>query len=689
MKKQFLRAICLIIFTVPFQNCFAQYWNDNGNSGTNPSTNFLGTIDATDLVLRTNNTEKLRLKSGGNLGLGITAPNYLLHLHTATTGTEVFEQFTNGTTNSTSTDGFRVGVNSSNNAELRMYESAPMTFFTTSLERMRITAGGDVGIGITAPARRLDVASAGYQLRLTYSTNGSVTDLGTNGYGQLIIDPGGSTPAVGINQSTNALFATLDVNGTAALRVVDQDNSLTKILVWNSAGNKEIKWKDGTNMLTTCGGSIAGYYSLFSSATTACTGHIFDDGANIGVGISSGILGKLHVVQTDVNSKSIYATNTGNSSYTMYATNTGSSSYLFYGTNTGSASIGADITAKGYGVHSVANGEGIGGLFGVYGVAIGSSNTGTTANTPGSIGVHGFINTNTQSSCTNIGVKGLSEVAKGATTTKTNVGVWGEANGGDSNTGVYGVTVGTGANDWAGYFSGPVTITGNGFVNGTTQILSDENLKTDIQDINDADDVLSKLHPVKYFFGNDAYAYMHLPQEQQSGLLAQEAKLILPQIVKDEMIPAVLDSNGNVIKEAFNAETVNYNALIAYLIRGYQELKAKQDECCNGGMRLQDQGSNPSQTIKIVSESIAQLGDCVPNPTSGNTIITVRVPEKISEALIILTDQLGNEVFREAITNRGYSDLNIETSQMENGIYHYSLITDGQLIGTKQLVKQH
>jgi hypothetical protein len=40
-----------------------------GNSGTNPTTNFLGTTDATDLVFRTNNVEGMRLTSSGDLRL--------------------------------------------------------------------------------------------------------------------------------------------------------------------------------------------------------------------------------------------------------------------------------------------------------------------------------------------------------------------------------------------------------------------------------------------------------------------------------------------------------------------------------------------------------------------------------------------------------------------------------------------
>ena len=53
----------------------AQGWGVTGNSGTNPSQNFLGTIDSQDFVVRTNNTERLRVYSGGDIAIisGTTA----------------------------------------------------------------------------------------------------------------------------------------------------------------------------------------------------------------------------------------------------------------------------------------------------------------------------------------------------------------------------------------------------------------------------------------------------------------------------------------------------------------------------------------------------------------------------------------------------------------------------------------
>jgi len=44
-------------------------WQTFGNSGTNASTNFLGTTDSVDMVIRTNNQERLRVYAHGNVRL--------------------------------------------------------------------------------------------------------------------------------------------------------------------------------------------------------------------------------------------------------------------------------------------------------------------------------------------------------------------------------------------------------------------------------------------------------------------------------------------------------------------------------------------------------------------------------------------------------------------------------------------
>lgn len=49
---------------------FAQTWNLTGNSGTNPTTNFLGTTDNQFLILKANNSEGLRILPDGGVRVG-------------------------------------------------------------------------------------------------------------------------------------------------------------------------------------------------------------------------------------------------------------------------------------------------------------------------------------------------------------------------------------------------------------------------------------------------------------------------------------------------------------------------------------------------------------------------------------------------------------------------------------------
>lgn len=51
------------------------FWALKGNAGTTPATNFVGTTDNNDLALRTNNTEKVRIKANGAVGINQPNPN--------------------------------------------------------------------------------------------------------------------------------------------------------------------------------------------------------------------------------------------------------------------------------------------------------------------------------------------------------------------------------------------------------------------------------------------------------------------------------------------------------------------------------------------------------------------------------------------------------------------------------------
>ena len=59
--------------TIPTTN-----WSLTGSAGTNPATNFIGTTDASDFVVRTNAVERTRITSSGFVGVGTSSPVHQL-----------------------------------------------------------------------------------------------------------------------------------------------------------------------------------------------------------------------------------------------------------------------------------------------------------------------------------------------------------------------------------------------------------------------------------------------------------------------------------------------------------------------------------------------------------------------------------------------------------------------------------
>ena len=179
------------------------------------------------LSFGTGGTERVRITSGGNVGIGTTAPNTTLQVDGATTFRNAKGQYSS---HFPFTDD-NVYISG---------ENIILRTTTNGTERMRITSGGRVGIGRSNPDYTLDVSSAETQTRLRL-TNGSDEQTiflrgGDNNFGIYddrrnqtwlryvseadvddrtlsLMERGGN---VGIG--TNAPTATLQVNGTTTFR---------------------------------------------------------------------------------------------------------------------------------------------------------------------------------------------------------------------------------------------------------------------------------------------------------------------------------------------------------------------------------------------------------------------------------------------------------------------------------------
>ena len=114
-----------------------------------PSTTHNATVLTTsthDLLLGTNNAERLRITSAGQMGLGTNSPNGLLAL-TAASGRLL--TLRNSTTGSGSGDGSYLALNGSD-FQIANAESANVILYTADTERLRIDSSGRLLLGLNS-----------------------------------------------------------------------------------------------------------------------------------------------------------------------------------------------------------------------------------------------------------------------------------------------------------------------------------------------------------------------------------------------------------------------------------------------------------------------------------------------------------------------------------------------------------
>jgi fibronectin-binding autotransporter adhesin len=197
------------------------------------------------LVLGTNNAERLRITSGGNVGIGTTAPGQSLHVYNGggnlgyKTARFDSNDTANGTrvliTNSgnTSNRGFALVTGGSggtgpgaNNFSIGYY-NADSTFVTQNM--LVVTSAGNVGIGTTSPGAKLDV-------------NGDISITVPNANTSLLLkrDVSGTVYTYG---SLNNAGSDFNINGTGNVFInADSDSDSTSTDRNVTFGNRGVEY---------------------------------------------------------------------------------------------------------------------------------------------------------------------------------------------------------------------------------------------------------------------------------------------------------------------------------------------------------------------------------------------------------------------------------------------------------------
>jgi hypothetical protein len=240
----------------------------------------------------------------------------------------------------------------------------------------------------------------------------------------------------------------------------------------------------------------------------------------------------------------------------------------------------------------------------------------------------------------------------------------------------------------------------------TWTIASDEKLKTNISDFKDGLDVVNKIHPVWFEYNGKA----QLPAGIRSvGIVAQEMQKIAPYMIGKYKYT---DPTGKTDEYL----DYNANALFYLLVNSVKELSSKNDELVSHEdeqkSEIQDLRSevdalkqavaqlqqnfsacNPcrSSTQSAMSNelsamSTASLSQNIPNPFAHSTTIGYLLPQKFTNAQIVITDKSGKMLKAVTISGSGKGNVNIDASTLSSGAYQYSLIVDGRLVDSKQML---
>jgi hypothetical protein len=236
-------------------------WSLNGNSGTDSTLNFIGTVDGKPLVMKTNNTERLRINSNGNIGIGTATPTAKLNVD----GSVKFENMANGTTE---LDVLVIGADGSvskRSMSSSAFENAIRAINGIQKQTLSITAGSDLAtdtvaienrasdstIAIHLPVQNGSSASKPYGF-LTYSdwqkiqsgiqtiTIGAVASTpNVNGASissdstsrTIVLHPADGTNAGIVTAGTQTFGGDKTFNGTVTLNNVANNSTVDSVLV--------------------------------------------------------------------------------------------------------------------------------------------------------------------------------------------------------------------------------------------------------------------------------------------------------------------------------------------------------------------------------------------------------------------------------------------------------------------------
>ncbi len=640
MKSKLALLISLALCEA-IQNVNAQAWNLNGNSGTNATDNFIGTIDNKQLKIRTNNAVRMTFSTNGKVGIGTTSPAARLHIKGTSNGSQLI---------------IDAGASQTN--------SQPLI-------RLRYSAGFDLMHIHSDDSTNIFIGVHSGEMNDT-------TFLSWDGTRNTFIGcHAGADNSHGWENTAVGSFS-LANNTSGALNTAVGYNALTSnTTAWSNTaiGNSALEFNTTGQGNTGCGfrplnqnstghyNTALGYQVLFSNNGDRNSGFGYEallyniSGAyNTAGGYYSMYQNTGGSINTAYGHLSLYSNTTAN-----YNTATGHQA-LYFNNGDGNSAHGLNaLYHNTSGIYNTASGYQA--LFnntsGNYNVAMGcntSYNSNGTYNT--AIGTDAGCNNGTgPSNFTALG-NNAGHVGSGSNT----------------------VEIGNASVSWIG-----------GNVGWSTY--SDRRIKENIQSNVPGLSFINKLNPVTYNLNihkqnnicgindtNEWEGKYDIEKIVQTGFLAQEVEQAAKECNYD--FNGVLAPKGNA-----KLYSIQYAAFVVPLVKAVQEQQQQIEKLTKQMTTISSiLTDEQKQQLNVIHGNKTGLEQNIPNPFNKSTLIKCTLPEKFSSALLKIYSSSGVEMKSYPLMQSGKNEITVAANTLPAGIYSYTLIVDDSAFDVKQMI---
>jgi hypothetical protein len=194
----------------------------------------------------------------------------------------------------------------------------------------------------------------------------------------------------------------------------------------------------------------------------------------------------------------------------------------------------------------------------------------------------------------------------------------------------------------------------------------------------------------------NAIGYDFSGVDKGRSVLALRYTDFIPSMVKaiqelskqNETLQAALQSQSDSLSKLSMLESQNaaLQSQMQQMTNRLDQFEASLSECCSSFQSTQGVVGQQSNVSNVAASDLPRLEQNVPNPFNSNTYIQYYLPSAAKSAQLTISDLNGQTLRQYNISSIGFNKLTIAPGEFAQGIYNYSLVVDGKLIDTKQMI---